>query len=383
MLTCSANSLRTQRAGVYEMAYMVRPDRAFCEFPFFRSRLTAEATTSEQCRAALIDRNASCPTGCDTCTTTGTNPGLRGIAAAWRCSAGQPVMGTFAASVVSDAGQDMRVRHGAVRNKGTPPIPASIWKEQYEVLINNDINAPRVPRNSVSCRKAHLTDSFGAYVSPIDEQGRPKKRAGFMVPCTTSSQCHSRCGEHPILGESYACLKNARLYTYQGAYEDGSPYYLDDPGDRQWDVTNTNLTAEWLGVCVDTRYDYQHTGCSSISGAGATYGVLGCTGRLGWLDPFCGPRVERVGDDFLQTSVADSSTGWPRTIVEGGLFNGVEVAPLTCNDALTCGNICQRLSKEAREANLPEPEACAPCEAICPSNLGTTVVDLVSAFGCA
>lgn len=383
MLTCSANSLRTQRAGVYEMAYMVRPDRAFCEFPFFRSRLTAEATTSEQCRAALIDRNASCHTGCDTCTTTCTNPGLRGIAAAWRCSAGQPVMGTFAASVVSDAGQDMRVRHGAVRNKGTPPIPASIWKEQYEVLINNDINAPRVPRNSVSCRKAHLTDSFGAYVSPIDEQGRPKKRAGFMVPCTTSSQCHSRCGEHPILGESYACLKNARLYTYQGAYEDGSPYYLDDPGDRQWDVTNTNLTAEWLGVCVDTRYDYQHTGCSSISGAGATYGVLGCTGRLGWLDPFCGTRVERVGDDFLQTSVADSSTGWPRTIVEGGLFNGVEVAPLTCNDALTCGNICQRLSKEAREANLPEPEACALCEAICPSNLGTTVVDLVSAFGCA
>lgn len=63
------------------------------------------------------------------------------------------------------------------------------------------------------------------------------------------------------------------------------------------------------------------------------------------------------------------------------MFNGVEVAPLTCNEALTCGNICLRLSREAREGNLPEPEACALCEPICPSNLGTTIVDTVSAFG--
>lgn len=250
MLTCSSNSLRTQRAGVYEMAYMVRPDRAFCEFPFFRSRMTAEAHTSDECRKALVDRNQSCHVGCDTCTTTCTNPGLRGIAAAWRCSAGQPLIGTFAASVASDAGQDMRTRHGAVRRQGTPPIPTSIWKEQFDVLIQNDINSPRVPRNSVSCRKAHLTDSFGAYVSPLDSLGRPQKRKGYHVPCTTSSQCHSRCGEHPILGESYVCLKNARFFSYQGSYEDGTSYYLDEPGDDAWDVKNSNLTAEWLGTCV-------------------------------------------------------------------------------------------------------------------------------------
>lgn len=255
MLTCSANSTRTQRAGVYEMAYAARPDRAFCSFPFFRSRMTAEATTSEECREALLDRNQSCYTGCDTCTTVCTNPGLRGVASAWRCSAGQPLMGTFAASVSSDAGFDMRTRHGADRRKGTPPIPSSIWKEQYDVLIQNDLRHPRVPRDSISCRKAHLTDSFGAYVSPIDSLGRPVKRSGFHVHCTTSSQCHSRCGEHPILGESYVCVRNAKLFSYQGVYENGTVYYINEPGDDAFDVVNTNLTAEHLGTCMDTRYD--------------------------------------------------------------------------------------------------------------------------------
>lgn len=250
MLTCSANSTRTQRAGVYEMAYAARPDRAFCSFPFFRSRMTAEATTSEECRAALLDRNQSCYTGCDTCTTTCVNPGLRGVAAAWRCSAGQPLMGTFAASVVSDAGQEMRMRHGADRRKGTPAIPSSIWKEQYEVLVQNDLDYPRVARDSISCRKAHLTESFGAYTSPIDSLGRPVKRKGFHVSCSTSSQCHSRCGEHPILGESYVCVKNARLFSYQGVYENGTVYYLNEAGDDSFDVVNTNLTAEHLGTCM-------------------------------------------------------------------------------------------------------------------------------------
>jgi hypothetical protein len=91
--------------------------------------------------------------------------------------------------------------------------------------------------------------------------------------------------------------------------------------------------------------------------------------------------VERVGDDFLDSGVADSSVGFPRTIVEGGMFNGEEVPALTCESHLTCQNLCSRLSRQAREANLPEPEACALCEPICPSDLGTTIVDAVSAFG--
>lgn len=250
MLTCSASSTRTQRAGVYEMNYAARPDRAFCEFPFFRSRLTAEARTSSECRQILADRNVSCHTGCDTCTSVCTNPGLRGIAAAWKCSAGQPIFGTFAASVVSDAGFDTRTRHGSDRRSGRPSIPASIWKEQYALLVNNDIDHPRVPRNSISCRKAHATDTFGAYTSPIDEMGRPITRVGHHVPCKTSSQCHSRCGEHPILSESYVCVKNARLYSYQGVRNDSTVYYIDDPGDNTFDVKNTALTAEWLGTCM-------------------------------------------------------------------------------------------------------------------------------------
>lgn len=253
MLTCSASSTRTQRAGVYELNYAGRPDRAFCDFPFFRSRLTAEARTSLECRQMLSDRNVSCHTGCDTCTSVCTNPGLRGIAAAWKCSAGQPIFGTFAASVVSDAGFDTRTRHGSDRRTGRPSIPASIWKEQFALLVNNDINYPRVPRNSVSCRKAHSTDSFGAYMTPIDERGGPITRVGHHVPCKTSSQCHSRCGEHPILGESYVCVKNARLYSYQGVNSSGSVYYIDEPGDDKFDVKNTNLTAEWLGTCMGAR----------------------------------------------------------------------------------------------------------------------------------
>ena len=36
LLSCSSNSSRTQRAGVYEMAYWMREDRAYCSHPFFR-----------------------------------------------------------------------------------------------------------------------------------------------------------------------------------------------------------------------------------------------------------------------------------------------------------------------------------------------------------
>ena len=132
--------------------------------------------------------------------------------------------------------------------------------------------------------------------------------------------------------------------------------------------------------CADTRYDYMHTGCSSISGAGITYGILGCTARAGWMSPFCGMRVERVGDDFLDTSLADSTIGYPRTITQGGVFNGEVVTEHKCWSPVECENICSRMSRQAREANLPEPEACALCEPICVSNIGTTITSVIGAF---
>lgn len=67
--------------------------------------------------------------------------------------------------------------------------------------------------------------------------------------CVTDSQCHSRCGEHPIHGESFVCVKNAFLYTYSGV-KNGEAYYIQEPGDDQFDVKNWNTTAEHLGTCM-------------------------------------------------------------------------------------------------------------------------------------
>ena len=380
LLSCSPNATRTQRAGVYELLYMSREDRAFCSSAFFRSRLTGETRTSSECLEELFARNRSCYISCDRCDSQCTDPSLRAVANTWLCSAGQPVMGIFAASQVSDVGFDITTRHGSDRRRGKPPIPESAWKEQFHTLVANSISHPIVPRASVSCRKAHREDTYGAYTPPLDLQGKPLTRVGFHVPCLTSSDCWSRCGEHPVTGEHYACVKNAHLYSYAGHTDEGGFYTIDEPGDETFDVVNYNTTAEHLGTCMDTNYAYQHTGCDSLSGAGIMYGLVGCAGRVGLARGYCGTTIARVGDDYLHAAVEDSSTNYPRTIVEANILNGAEQPALRCNSALTCSNICHRLNMEARNGGLPPPAACALCEPICPSNLATTVVDTIGAL---
>lgn len=360
---------------------MSRPDRAFCDFSFFRSRFAGETRTSSECRRELLARNKSCYTSCDRCDSQCTDPSLKSLANTWLCSAAQPVMGFYAATQASDVGFEIITKHGSDRRTGKPPIPESAWKEQFHTLIANSISHPKVPRNSISCRKSHREDTYGAYTPPIDSRGSPLTRVGFHVPCVTSSECWSRCGEHPVTGEHYTCVKDAQLYSYSGYTDEGGWYYIDEPGDQDFDVVNYNTTKEWLGTCMDTRYDWQHTGCDSLSGAGILYGLIGCTGRLGFASGYCGTTISRVGDDYLHASVDDSSTAYPRTIVEAGIYNGVEQPALRCNSALGCSNICHRLGKEARDGGLPAPLACALCEPVCPSNLGTTVVDTISALG--
>lgn len=61
---CSANSSRTQRAGIYELKYMMRDDRAYCSSQFVRERLTPEEKTEEKCREELARRNDTCYTEC-------------------------------------------------------------------------------------------------------------------------------------------------------------------------------------------------------------------------------------------------------------------------------------------------------------------------------
>ena len=136
-------------------------------------------------------------------------------------------------------------------------------------------------------------------MTALDGQGRSKLREGFHVSCDTDTDCHSRCGIHPVNGYSYTCTHHVRLYDYQGVNEtfpDGRvlqrpnhtpfthkqltparstyrSYYINQ--DDQFDIHNTST-----GVCTDVRLDYMHTGCESRSGAAAMFGVVGCEQTL-------------------------------------------------------------------------------------------------------
>lgn len=202
VVACSSNSTRTQRAGVWEMGYWMRPDRSYCSYQFFRARWVPSHDTEDTCLIELARRNASCWRQCDTCSKVCTNPLARALVNTWRCSAGLPVGGINAAVRVSDQGNDMIKRHSANTNNGGVPTPEAIYPEIHDTIINNDITHPRVIRNSVSCRKAHIESTYGRYTPGQDDEGKPIKRTGYMVPCQTSSDCHSRCGEHPIHGDS-------------------------------------------------------------------------------------------------------------------------------------------------------------------------------------
>ena len=50
VLQCSPNATRTQRAGVFELAYLAREDRSYCENDFFRQAMVPDAANASQCR---------------------------------------------------------------------------------------------------------------------------------------------------------------------------------------------------------------------------------------------------------------------------------------------------------------------------------------------
>jgi hypothetical protein len=134
-------------------------------------------------------------------------------------------------------------------------------------------------------------------------------------------------------------------------------YYIDEPGENKFDPP-----AGSYGVCTDVRMDFMYTGCTSRGGSAAMIGLTGCTARLGWnigaslLNPtellpaqliracfdscvfsaYCGASVERFGPDFLVSSISSESLDWPRTLVEGGVVNGIVQQHVTCGDAIDC-----------------------------------------------
>jgi len=114
---CSSNASRTQRSGVYDLEYMARDDRLFCEFQFARERLTPETATEidavELCRANLTQRLEHCALECDTCKAECESPAARAATSAYRCTVGFPTVGMTAAFHSSDIGQ---VRKNAILN---------------------------------------------------------------------------------------------------------------------------------------------------------------------------------------------------------------------------------------------------------------------------
>ena len=69
VVRCASTSQRTQRSGVSELEYALRPDRRMCEDVFFRTRMTPDqhsVNSGEDCRRELSKRNVTCFSTCGT-----------------------------------------------------------------------------------------------------------------------------------------------------------------------------------------------------------------------------------------------------------------------------------------------------------------------------
>jgi hypothetical protein len=342
-----------------------------------REALTPEANDTESCRATLQDHIEHCNLECSTCGGACTSPAAKAAVSTYACTAGMPVFGLHAAMHHSDAAVDLNSRWGAQREKGRPPIPEHAFQEQFRLFLNQDLHHPKVPRNSVSCRRPHAESSMGSYTPPLHEDGYPIKRKGFMVPCTTDSDCASRCGSHPILGTLYVCTHNVSFYTYAGFYNNTEYYTIDEPGDDEFDPKNVSEP----GICTDFHVNYGRTGCRSVGAATATLAAIGCTARsFGFANEFCGIEVVRDDSDFVTGIGFDEATvEYPRTLIPSEEVNGKTTLKLTCNDAADCKRKCDHLEQIAHDGGLPAPSACAMCSPPCPSNVGTTASDLAAA----
>ena len=396
VLFCSSEAKRTQRSGIYELRYLARDDRAYCASRFVRERLTPEVHNESGCRAELQHRLELCGLECDVCKAECTSPAARTLVNSWKCGAGFPGLGMLQAFHESDIGQDISYRWSAQRTTGRPQNPEDSWQEQYRVLVQQNIDAPIAPRNAISCRRPHRESTYGSYVPPLKDDGTPIQRKGFMVPCTTDSDCYIRCGEHPITGKSYRCTHDLKLYTYAGVgfpnlgdpnivaglhyhnTAEGTPFYtVDYPGDNRFDVENHSV-----GVCTDSNVAYGITGCTSNGAARGIVATEGCSGRFfGWGRKFCGAMIENDHPDYVSgASISDSSLEYPRVLVPSTRVNGKEQLEVTCSNPDDCVLKCEFFSRVARDGGYPAPAACALCVPPCPDNGATTFVMGFQAF---
>lgn len=105
VLFCPSAAKRTQRSGIFELRYLARDDREYCEARFARERLTPESHNASACRAELLGRLERCALSCDTCRAVCTSPAARGLVSTWKCGVGFPGLGVLQAFHESDIGQ--------------------------------------------------------------------------------------------------------------------------------------------------------------------------------------------------------------------------------------------------------------------------------------
>ena len=96
------------------------------------------------------------------------------------------------------------------------------------------------------------------------------------------------------------------------------------------------------------RYNYQHVNCDSRVGSAVITGLVGCTAKLGLNIAFCGAQIDRVGPDFLASSISSSSLDFPRVLTTEGVVNGVVTPRIECFDPLDCDQKCTTLARTSR-----------------------------------
>jgi len=114
-------------------------------------------------------------------------------------------------------------------------------------------------------------------------------------------------------------------------------------------------------------------------GSAVILGLVGCTAKLGANIAYCGATVERMGPDFLVSSISSVSLEWPRVLSAEGSLNGVTTQRVECYDALDCQDKCERFARSSRNGQ-DIPLGCALCDSICPSNAGTSLFDTLEAL---
>ena len=169
----------------------------------------------EMCRSNLSARVVQCGLRCDTCKAECTSSSARMLVSLYRCGSGLSTLGMAAAFHSSDVGAEISRRWGANRRDAREAAPDASYQEEYRVMVQNSISAPRAPRNSISCRKDHVEDSTGDYIAALDDLGNPTQRKGFMIPCKTDLDCMSRCGSKISFQTTYPLRLFLHAHVFQ------------------------------------------------------------------------------------------------------------------------------------------------------------------------